>query len=263
MKKTTFSVLITSIFIASSGVLLIQDKAQAGRCAWYEIFCNEPIPGVQPAPSVNPLPEGNVLLKIPYVDPQRPDQQFNCGPNSAARLLRFYGHNVSYSELASRRNREYDPIFETTKLGTTPHVLRTIMETWEPGRVHVERNQGIRTVLNYLLQGRPIIALVRVGRASHTPIVVPALHYVVVNGFDSARRVIYYVDTDGVQYDVSYDNFTSGGIGSSAAPSWRWSIGSGVVSEALSQNGVVSGTLISISAPFSPPIDPNNEFIFR
>jgi len=200
------------------------------------------IPGARPRAT---LPEGRVVLTLPHVNPQLPSEAYNCGPNSAARLLRFYGHSVSYELLKLQRDNEYGDTWAATQLGTTPHALRTIMSRWAGDKVHVQRNASMSTLLKQLLAGRPVIALVRVGRAYETP-VIPALHWVVVNGFDSKHRVVYYVDTNGEQREVSYKDFTSGGIGTPEAPAWNWSMGDGAVSSVLNANGVVAGTFIWI-----------------
>lgn len=49
--------------------------------------------------------DGYVSISLPSKGNQ--DDNWSCGPNSVARVLAFYGHNVNYNTVRSAVNREF------------------------------------------------------------------------------------------------------------------------------------------------------------
>jgi Peptidase_C39 like family len=197
--------------------------------------------------------DGYVSVNLPSTGNQ--DDNWSCGPNSAARVLAFYGHNVDYNAVRSAVNREFmlppsvnvpaptltDP-FRTRRVdirtGTTPHVLRDVMRRWEGNNVRLERGASFSGLLDLVRDGKPVIALLRVGSIPPQTTLSgtwPELHWVAVHGFNESERMIYYTDTDGGRYQKSYDEFQS---------QWDWRVGTGFASEALHRNGVQAKTII-------------------
>jgi hypothetical protein len=197
--------------------------------------------------------DGYVSIDLPSTGNQ--DDNWSCGPNSAARVLAFYGHNVDYNAVRSAVNQEFmlppsvnvpaptwtDP-FRTRRVdirtGTTPHVLRDVMQRWEGNKVRLERGTSFSSLLNLLSDGKPVITLLRVGSIPPETTLSgtwPELHWVAVHGFNAMDRMIYYTDTDGGRYQISYDEFQG---------QWDWRVGRGFASEALHRNGVQAKTMI-------------------
>lgn len=196
---------------------------------------------------------GYVSISLPSTGNQ--NDNWSCGPNSAARVLAFYGHNVNYSTVRSAVNQEFmlppsvnvpsptltDP-FRTRRVdirtGTTPHVLRDVMRRWEGNNVRLERGANFSSLLNLVRDGKPVVSLLRVGSIPPQTTLSgtwPELHWVAVHGFNESERMVYYTDTDGGRYQKSYDEFQS---------QWDWRVGAGFASEALHRNGVQARTII-------------------
>jgi uncharacterized membrane protein len=53
-KPKYFNLVFTGCLISSLGALSFSKPAQAGRCSWWEFWCNEPIPLGRPLPKSNP-----------------------------------------------------------------------------------------------------------------------------------------------------------------------------------------------------------------
>jgi hypothetical protein len=117
------------------------------------------------------------------------------------------------------------------------------MKQWEGEKVKLERKADFATLKRVLSEGKPVVALLRVG--SIDTVVAgkwPAMHWVAVNGFNESEKLISVNDTDGSRYDLTYDEFQK---------QWDWSVGRGFASESLSKNGVQSRTMIWVDR--TPP----------
>ncbi len=194
---------------------------------------------------------GYVSIQLPSTGNQ--DDKWSCGPNSAARILAFYGHDINYNSVRSAVNKEFmfPPSFEVPdptwtnpfrkrrvdiRTGTTPHVLRDVMKRWEGENVKLERKADFATLQRVLNEGKPVVALVRVGSIDTVVSGTwPEMHWISVTGFNEQKREIYYTDTDGANYYYTYDEFLG---------NWDWRVGTGFASEALYKNGVQSRTMI-------------------
>lgn len=202
--------------------------------------------------------EAAVTIRDDYVRidmPQTGNQNDNwsCGPTSAARLINFYSHNVNRDTLVDAINRDFvippsfnvpaptlsDP-FKTRRVdirtGTTPHALRDVMKRWEGENVKLERKADFNQLLGLLRQGKPVVVLLRVGSTKIVGTTWPEMHWVVVNGFSASDQKIYFTETnDGETYEYSYGDFQS---------KWDWRVGKGLASESLHKNGVEPKTMI-------------------
>jgi hypothetical protein len=158
-------------------------------------------------------------------------------------VLRYYGYNASYAQVESETAA--DSLLSQLGLGTTPGTLRDVMRLWKPDSMS-ESGTSFARILQLLLQGKPVIALISQGSliqidpavsavlenvigsvlggplggilggflgGSH-PINFPRLHYVVLNGVDFARGLLWYVDTNGSRVSISFQQFQS---------IWDWS----------------------------------------
>ncbi|MDB9477516.1 C39 family peptidase [Dolichospermum circinale CS-537/03] len=210
--------------------------------------------------------EAAITIRNDYVwmdMPQTGNQNDNwsCGPTSAARVMNFYGHNVNRGTLVGAVNKDFvippsftvraptlgDPFRKRRvdiRTGTTPHALRDVMKRWEGDNVKLERKADFNKLLGLLRQGKPVIVLLRVGSDKHFGTTWPIMHWVVVNGFSASEQKIYFTETeDGKTYEYSYGEFQS---------NWDWRVGKGLASEALHKNGVQPKTMIWVDRV--PPV---------
>jgi len=114
-------------------------------------------------------------------------------------------------------------------------------------------HQGVQDVINALDQGKPVVAMISVpgydnihvpgkfgkllsGLGVNGGYTLPALHWIAVNGFNPYTGTIYYVDTNGGQYQESVNDFAN------SYEDWNF----GRIPNAFFQAfGVVPGTFIS------------------
>nr|WP_277875723.1 C39 family peptidase [Trichocoleus sp. FACHB-90] len=203
---------------------------------------------------------GNVKLTLPSTGNQ--DDSWSCGPNSAARVLAFYGHRVNYEQVRSVSQREKGIIppricigsgilkkcFDSSgfKTGFEPWELRDVMNRWEGGNAKYESGSDLGKLKSLLSQGKPVLVLRRVG--SFKPGIVfgtwPEMHWVAVRGYNDKVQggKIYFTDTNGADVEKSYDKFMS---------EWDWRIGDGLASETFKQKGVKPKTMVWVDR--TPP----------
>ena len=197
---------------------------------------------------------GYVLLSLPTNIPPQ-DDLWSCGPNSAARVLGYYGHSVTYNTLRLISIRIQN-IPEGQRMGIAPHELRNIMQRYEGNKVVLERSSNITRLLNLLVESKPVITLLRVGSfrpagcsRSYYPFdfgycnVWPEMHWVVVTGFNSHNNQIYYTDTNGGKYLMTYHQFNG---------QWNWGIGDGLAKEVMYANGVYPRTMVWVDRQRQP-----------
>ena len=174
---------------------------------------------------------------------------WSCGPNSAARILRYYGHDVDYADvraatdkklfLPQRMRNPFNNQWIEVRTGTPPLTLQQVMQRWEGDRVKRSEQTSFNKLINLVRSGNPAIALIRVGNFS-IPYVgsIPSLHWVAVTGADSQSQQIYYTDTNSQAYSMSYQDFQT-----------QWNLGldkdvSSAIANILKNNGVVARTLV-------------------
>ena len=182
------------------------------------------------------------------------NDSWSCGPNSAARVLRYYGHDVDYAMirattdkklfLPQRMRNPFTNQWIEVRTGTPPLTLQQVLQRWEGDRVKRSSQTSFDKLISLVRSGKPAIALVRVGNLS-IPYVgsIPTLHWIVVTGADSGQ--IYYTDTNSQAYSLSYQDFQT-----------KWNLGldkngldrgvSGAIANVLRSNGVEARTLIWI-----------------
>jgi hypothetical protein len=180
-------------------------------------------------------------VNAPFIDLPDTGAQGNngwaCGPNSAARCLRKYGHNVDYHSVRGDMDNGRYVIEKWAGMGTTPHYLRDSMKKWEGDRVKLERNSNFDRLVGLLREGKPVIALIRNGTIKIPLAATPNLHWICVTGYDDRSGAVHITDTDGSKDWVVKDDFLR---------QWNWHVGAGAVAEALYHNGVHSSTIIWI-----------------
>ncbi len=191
------------------------------------------------------LPDGN------------PQSRNTCGPNSAWRVMQAYGSPVTIQQLIDSASE--GSVVSRWNLGTTGATLVNAMNSHLRGlgdyRFSLVTRSSVDRVIDFLKQGRPVVAQIRVsgkevyeiggaiggvlgsipGIGGITRYEIPALHWVAVDGFDSSQRLIYYTDTNGERCQMSYDAFNS-------VFNWNFGTAQNTVLQGL---GVVPGTFIA------------------
>ena len=162
-----------------------------------------------------------------------------CGPNSAARCLRKYGHGVDFNSVMRdmEAGRYAIEKIDCLRIGSTPHYLRDSMKKWEGDRVKLERNSNLDRLVGLVREGKPVIALIRNGTIKSPFGKAPNLHWICVTGYDDRSGAVHITDTDGSKDWVVKDDFLR---------QWNWHVGAGAVAEALYHNGVYSSTIVWI-----------------
>ncbi|WP_176453129.1 C39 family peptidase [Pseudanabaena sp. SR411] len=177
------------------------------------------------------------------------NDSWSCGPNSAARILRYYGHDVNYATVRAATDKKLflpqkfrnplDNQWIEVRTGTPPQTLQQVMQRWEGDRVKKSPKTSFNRLINLVRSGKPVIALVRVGSLSMPYIgSIPYLHWIAVTGADPVSQQIYYTDTNSQTYALSYQDFQT-----------RWNLGldrdvSGAIASVLKSNGVEARTIV-------------------
>jgi hypothetical protein len=273
--KLRKSIVSSSLVVFTLTVVLTPKPARADW--WDELWdtvgdvcgslCPEQsVPGV----SAPDTPKYQTYISdMPYMEEFQGDDA-NCGPHSAARVLRWLGYDYEngrgsvYQQLRSRRQAGLN-FPGGDSLGTTPHFLHQVIGevtneiTGSRADVHLERNASFNRMKEVLMSGKPVIALVRNGTGgtsngweswedwlnAATP-TYPLLHWIVVIGFDDNAREVYFMDTtDNVVREIPYNSFLASTAGASDY-TWTWEVGRGGVNTALRNAGVTSSTFLWI-----------------
>lgn len=215
-------------------------------------------PNLANAQGVN-IRNSYVWLTLPSTGNQ--DDSWSCGPNSAARILAFYGNQVDYGTVRSAAQRDHGIIptkicvdlslglrlgfakkcVDTSdfKTGLEPWEIRDVMNRWEGGKAKYEPGSDFSKLKNLLNQGKPVLVLLRVGSIQPGKIfgTWPEMHWVAVHGFNDQEQKVYYTDTNGGIYQESYGEFLS---------EWDWRIGDGLASETFYKKGIKPKTMVWI-----------------
>ena len=105
------------------------------------------------------LRNGYSKIRLPDVGEQ--NDSWSCGPNSAARVLKFYDYRVTYGVMKGYiKIAQNIPGFES--FGTTPSELRNAMQNFTSD-VRLEREASFEKLIGLVSRGIPVITLVRVG----------------------------------------------------------------------------------------------------
>jgi hypothetical protein len=177
------------------------------------------------------------------------NDSWSCGPNSAARILRYYGHDVNYATVRAATDKKLflpqkfrNPLnnqWIEVRTGTPPQTLQQVMQRWEGNRVKKSPQTSFNRLINLVRSGKPAIALVRVGGLTIPYIgAIPYLHWVTVTGANPQSQQIYYTDTNSQTYSLSYQDFQT-----------MWNLGldrdvSGAIASVLKSNGVEARTIV-------------------
>jgi hypothetical protein len=191
----------------------------------------------------------NALAVIRLPDTGMQDDGWSCGPNSAARVLRYYGHDVDYAKVRAVTDRQLllpqrfrNPLtnqWVEVRTGTPPQTLQKVMQRWEGRYVKQSVNTDLSKLVQLVRSGKPAIALIRVG-SLRMPYVgaIPYLHWVTITGADPQQQLIYYTDTNSQSYRLAYNDFAR-----------QWDLGLGqdismAIANILRNHGVQARTIV-------------------
>lgn len=221
-------------------------------------------------PSLRPLmaqevvqtPEG-IYRKLPNQANQ--DDSWTCGANSASRVLKYYGHNVSYPQVRGVAQKDHGIIptkvciggkkcvlgvcaplpkkcFPTSefKTGLEPDEVRSLLSRWEGGNAKLSTRTSFEDLKARVREGKPVIALKRVGSFKPGGGILgtwPEMHWVTVHGLSESAQKIYCTDTsnNSTVENQPYSEFLS---------EWDWSIGDGLANETIWGKGVRPKTMV-------------------
>lgn len=209
-------------------------------------------------------------VKIELPTDQHQKTWWSCGPNTAYRILKQAGHDVSYGKLKDQAKT--NSLVSFFRMGTTPKDLQQVMSRYQS--TTMKSQTSFSSLEKVVASGKPVAALLRVGSTRLTAketaalgaavgggagglpggviggvlggvvggvadktgntISVPQLHWVAVSGINKTSKTITYTDTNGSVNTVSYSTFQK---------KWNWSSG-GLAGEALTKAGVKSRTIV-------------------
>lgn len=153
----------------------------------------------------------SIRLSIPYVPKQR--DGWSCGLHSAARLLSYHKHDVTYEQLIQQRQLLTLQLDSDKGPYTLPFAMQRILRQYHPDSWWMTK-VDFEVIKNLLRQGKPAAALIALPGSKYSvniagiKIKAPATHWVVISGFDDDTRTLYYYDPlkEGEQQG-GYDDF--------------------------------------------------------
>ena len=154
----------------------------------------------RPHPQQDLIATGGTSIPIQLPDTGAQNDGWSCGPNSAARILRYYGHDLDYATVRAATDKKlflpqkmrnpFTNKWIEVRTGTPPLTLQQVMQRWEGDRVRRSSQISFNRLINLVRSGKPAIALVRVGSLA-IPYVgaIPYLHWIAVTGANANREL--------------------------------------------------------------------------
>lgn len=174
--------------------------------SWLTNFMGYQIPVQVPYLPDTQVPEKR--LTLPQVQTQ--DDNWSCGINSATRLLKYYGHEVTYAQLREIRKQKFQvPLVKRLpfarqpaplyKLGTRPGGVVELLKIHRRNS-YSQIGVSLERIKQLIRLNQPVIALIKpANQTVQLPfgktLSLPALHWIVVSGYDVGLKRIYYYDT--------------------------------------------------------------------
>jgi hypothetical protein len=167
-------------------------------------------------------------IRLTGLPPGSPQEWNRCGPNSAWRVMNALGHSTTLKQLTDATIERSQ--IAALNLGSTGHTLVRAMNATRTGSLghtfSLKTRSSIDAIVTGLQAGRPAVAMIRVADLG--------LHWIAVSGVDRASQTIFYTNTDGNDYSMSFASFNS---------KFNWSMG-WTTNAFLQSLGVVKGTII-------------------
>jgi len=139
----------------------------------------------------------SIRLSIPSAPRQR--DGWSCGLHSAARLLSYHKHTVTYEQLMQQRRLLTLRLDSDKGPYTLPFAMQRILRQHHPDSWWMTK-VDFEVIKNLLRQGKPVAALIALPGSTYSvkiagiKIKAPATHWIVISGFDDEIRTIYYHD---------------------------------------------------------------------
>jgi hypothetical protein len=198
-----------------------------------------------------------------------PQTTNTCGPNSAWRVMKAYGGLATYQQLIDHDAE--NSIISRWALGTTGATLVDTMNSLRRGvgskTFSLKTRESFDDLLGDLGSGKPLVTMISApgstppvnlaavagavlggaggavlgglignlpGVSDYSNYSLPNLHWIALTGFNRRLQVVYFTDTDGNPYQMSFASFKS---------VWDWNFGP-VANTFLQGLGVVPRTYI-------------------
>ena len=129
-------------------------------------------------------------LRLPAVASQ--DDGWSCGPNSAARILKHYGFDVTYDSVRSRAHEV--SALPDVGIGLPPRQLAALLESYHSA-ARFETETSFERIRELLRERRPVIALVLLGHRDVAGVKTRILHWIALAGLDEPRDDVFFYDT--------------------------------------------------------------------
>lgn len=143
---------------------------------------------VRTRPDGSPL-DTLVRLSVPFF----PDDSDQCGPSALAGVLTYWGKPVSPAELRGE-------IYRSRLKGAL--TIDLLLAAQDRGFSAEMAEGGLESVRLELDAGRPVIAFVDVGVT-----LLPIGHYLVITGYDDARRRLFAHSGMNRDQEIPYERF--------------------------------------------------------
>lgn len=178
------------------------------------------------------------LTGVPSGSPQAKNK---CGPNSAWRVMNSVGHTATLQQVTDAvSEKSLVAKWNLGSIGST--LVRAMNATRTPSigpAFSLKTKSNIDAIVSGLQAGRPVVAMIQVTGSELIKVGVfsyrlPALHWIAVTGVDRGSQTIFYKDTDGNNYSMSFASFNS-------KFNWNFGTATNAVAQGL---GVVKGTII-------------------
>jgi predicted double-glycine peptidase len=139
-----------------------------------------------------PVEEVRRIENVPFFE----DDTDQCGPSTLAAVLSFAGRPTTATELKSE-------IYSNEARGTLPmDLLPAVEDRGLSGRVF---NGTLAELRQEIRDGKPVLAYLNLGLSFY-----PQGHYVVVTGYDDARKGVYAHDAKIRDKFIPYKKFMKG-----------------------------------------------------
>jgi hypothetical protein len=171
--------------------------------------------------------EVGVTLAVKNGTPQFDNS--TCGPNTAFRVLNYYGIKATYRQLIRDRVDSLDSwLIANVGMGTKPSTMESLLRRKGLTSAKYVADAQFERIIEQLDGGRPVIALVNTNGSA------TGFHYIVVRGYDAATASLKVID-DGAYKTMSKAEFLK---------QWNWNLG-WLKNQFFYAAGLHPGTIIS------------------
>lgn len=175
-----------------------------------------------PSPVSIPEKKENEGIKLLLKDVMPQNDEWSCGINSSARILKSYGYDVEYESLKVQLGpfdiKEIIPELQIDMpMGYPPKKLQFLLQeiVGDKGTVRLKEklteDESLKFVETLIKQRKPVIVLMGLGIDEYeylgTMVGYPILHWIVINGITDDS--FWYYDTEGTEENGGDQNVSA------------------------------------------------------